>query len=153
MNEWIRLTTSVCVCPGDRLRGSEAELAGVVGAVGAEEGDSDWTQEVTDFKKGTCRGVASVYWDCTVTSVLCSETDSFIAAGCKIMLSGLYISFVSPAFYQCIVTYEHKVWHTFYVLHCLCNHQYLVVIFFFIFSSKIIIFQMPDYFHVFCLWK
>lgn len=27
---------------GDRLRGSEEELAGAVGAVGVEEGDSDW---------------------------------------------------------------------------------------------------------------
>lgn len=30
------------LCPGDRLRGSEAELAGAVGAVEVEEGDSDW---------------------------------------------------------------------------------------------------------------
>lgn len=29
------------MCPGDRLRGSEDELAGAVGAVGVEEGDSD----------------------------------------------------------------------------------------------------------------
>lgn len=31
----------VCFCLGDRLRGSEEELAGAVGAVGAGEGDSD----------------------------------------------------------------------------------------------------------------
>lgn len=41
MNELIGLTVCVCVCPGDRLRGSEEELAGAVGAVKAEEGDSD----------------------------------------------------------------------------------------------------------------
>lgn len=29
------------LCPGDRLRGSEEELAGAVGAVKVEEGDSD----------------------------------------------------------------------------------------------------------------
>lgn len=47
MNEWIRLTC-VFVFEGDRLRGSEEELAGAVGAVRGEEGDSDWTQEVSD---------------------------------------------------------------------------------------------------------
>lgn len=31
----------VCVCPGDRLRGSEDELAAAVEAAGLEEGDSD----------------------------------------------------------------------------------------------------------------
>lgn len=35
------------MCPGDRLRGSEEELARAVGAVGVEEGDSDWTQEMS----------------------------------------------------------------------------------------------------------
>lgn len=34
---------------GDRLRGSEEELAGAVGAVRGEEGDSDWIQEVSDW--------------------------------------------------------------------------------------------------------
>lgn len=34
-------TDCVCVCPGDRLKGSEDELAGAVGAVGVEDGDSD----------------------------------------------------------------------------------------------------------------
>lgn len=29
------------MCAGDRLRGSEEELAAVVGAAGLEEGDSD----------------------------------------------------------------------------------------------------------------
>ena len=36
-----RLTVLVCICSGDRLRGSEEELAAAVGAVGVEEGDSD----------------------------------------------------------------------------------------------------------------
>ncbi len=31
----------LCHSTGDRLKGSEEELAGVVGAVGVEEGDSD----------------------------------------------------------------------------------------------------------------
>lgn len=32
----------MCDSSGERLKGSEAELAGAVGAVGMEEGDSDW---------------------------------------------------------------------------------------------------------------
>lgn len=35
----------VFVCPGDRLRGNEEELAAAVGAVGVEEGDLDWPKK------------------------------------------------------------------------------------------------------------
>lgn len=48
-NEWSDWPW-VFVCPGDRLRGSEEELAAAVGAVGVEDGDSDWIQNVTDTK-------------------------------------------------------------------------------------------------------
>lgn len=39
---------SVFLCPGDRLRGSEEELARAVGAVEVEEGDSDWAMASVD---------------------------------------------------------------------------------------------------------
>lgn len=32
---------------GDRLKGSEEELAGAVGAVGVEEGDSEWSDRLS----------------------------------------------------------------------------------------------------------
>lgn len=69
MTEWDWLSVFVRLLPGDRLRGSEEELAGAVGAVGADEGDSDWIQDVTEKKQGIDIGLL----DCPVKSVLCTQ--------------------------------------------------------------------------------
>lgn len=70
VNEWVRLSVCVCVFPGDRLRGHEEELAGAVGAIGAEAGDSDWIQDVTENKETKQR---CPRFTAAVTSGLCIQ--------------------------------------------------------------------------------